>query len=493
MGFRFFRRIRIVPGLSLNLSKSGISASVGPRGGKLTVGPRGVTRSLGLPGTGLFWRDRIASGHRGSQRSTQQSRSLLHSSVSTDEIAEALDLTPEGLEVLEAIRSGKDGVTKTFKSGADLLAHWESVKSLPGAFMKHPKTGRSMTDAQVRAFAEKMDKDAALERLIKEIAQEEEELQQIIRYWNPLPPIPSWEEYTLQYEGIQSAPFPEAAPRPPLPPLESSVRLTLTKEQEDLLNRNLINRALPWLRNRKLLQAVEDLLPLRLEGAHAAYVAELAQHEKALLEHAAREAEWRETCLQEARHLYALMEGKDEALVAEAACAAIDSLALPFEADCRIMLNDDTSLFVDIDLPEIEDVVPESRRVANKNGTERVLRRKPEDRNDLYAELVIGHCLNICAQLFLSLPRLVEVTMAAYTQRKARKADDVDTYILEWKVGRDSLGQVAAEDSLDHARLLHLLNRFSSRYEILSSGAFRAIPRPAWTLDHDDKIGCDAG
>ena len=55
MAFRFFRRIRLAPGLSLNLSKSGASVSLGPRGAKLTLGSKGVRKTLGLPGTGLYY------------------------------------------------------------------------------------------------------------------------------------------------------------------------------------------------------------------------------------------------------------------------------------------------------------------------------------------------------------------------------------------------------------------------------------------------------
>ena len=53
MGFRFFRRIRIAPGVSLNLGKRGASVSVGPRGAKMTFGSRGVRSSVGIPGTGI--------------------------------------------------------------------------------------------------------------------------------------------------------------------------------------------------------------------------------------------------------------------------------------------------------------------------------------------------------------------------------------------------------------------------------------------------------
>ncbi|MCL4744386.1 MAG: DUF4236 domain-containing protein [Burkholderiaceae bacterium] len=55
MSFRFWRRIRIAPGVTLNLSKSTASLSFGPRGAKYTVSPRGNRITAGLPGTGLFY------------------------------------------------------------------------------------------------------------------------------------------------------------------------------------------------------------------------------------------------------------------------------------------------------------------------------------------------------------------------------------------------------------------------------------------------------
>lgn len=46
--------MKVAPGLTINLSKSGASLSVGPRGSKVTFGRRGVRQTVGLPGTGLY-------------------------------------------------------------------------------------------------------------------------------------------------------------------------------------------------------------------------------------------------------------------------------------------------------------------------------------------------------------------------------------------------------------------------------------------------------
>lgn len=62
MGFRFQKRISILPGIRINLSKSGPSASVGPRGADVNIGTHGVTTNAGIPGTGLSYRQKVGGG-----------------------------------------------------------------------------------------------------------------------------------------------------------------------------------------------------------------------------------------------------------------------------------------------------------------------------------------------------------------------------------------------------------------------------------------------
>ena len=55
MPFRFYRRKKILPGVSVNLSRSGLSVSLGPSGAKVTIGPKGVRKTVGIPGTGISY------------------------------------------------------------------------------------------------------------------------------------------------------------------------------------------------------------------------------------------------------------------------------------------------------------------------------------------------------------------------------------------------------------------------------------------------------
>src|SRR5262249_18321741 len=55
MSWRFRRRLRILPGITWNFSKSGVSTSFCVRGAHYTVGPRGRRFTVGIPGTGLSY------------------------------------------------------------------------------------------------------------------------------------------------------------------------------------------------------------------------------------------------------------------------------------------------------------------------------------------------------------------------------------------------------------------------------------------------------
>ena len=55
---RFRRSIRIAPGVRFNLNKQSHSVTMGRRGVHYTRSSNGtVTKSFGIPGTGISWRE----------------------------------------------------------------------------------------------------------------------------------------------------------------------------------------------------------------------------------------------------------------------------------------------------------------------------------------------------------------------------------------------------------------------------------------------------
>jgi hypothetical protein len=61
MPWRFRRSVKILPGVRLNIGKSGSSVTAGGRGLKTTVGHGNVRRTVGIPGTGLSYTNTTSS------------------------------------------------------------------------------------------------------------------------------------------------------------------------------------------------------------------------------------------------------------------------------------------------------------------------------------------------------------------------------------------------------------------------------------------------
>src|SRR5690606_6281337 len=74
----------------LNVSGSGVSMSMGPRGASVTLGKRGIYRNLGLPGTGIYHRTRLAGG----KDTTQGSRGATRREIEAAQLQQFFDASP---------------------------------------------------------------------------------------------------------------------------------------------------------------------------------------------------------------------------------------------------------------------------------------------------------------------------------------------------------------------------------------------------------------
>ncbi len=79
MGFKFRRSVKIAPGVRLNISKSGPSVSFGRRGARVTVGKDRITKTVGIPGTGVSYTDTDRIGGKkksGRKKKTKSAQNL---------------------------------------------------------------------------------------------------------------------------------------------------------------------------------------------------------------------------------------------------------------------------------------------------------------------------------------------------------------------------------------------------------------------------------
>ncbi len=76
MAWSFRKRVKVLPGLWLNFSKSGISTTIGTKGASMNFGKRGVYGTVGIPGTGLYKREKVSGSskkHAQQPKTEQQS------------------------------------------------------------------------------------------------------------------------------------------------------------------------------------------------------------------------------------------------------------------------------------------------------------------------------------------------------------------------------------------------------------------------------------
>lgn len=122
MGLRYRKQIKLMPGVKLNISKTGLSTSIGKPGRTLNVSKRGVKSTVGLPGTGLSYSQMLTKGRR---------RSRIRSNGSA--------------------RQNRGTLREEFKAKYGLKD--SEVDRLIKLYRKHPRRFLRMSESELMAYA----------------------------------------------------------------------------------------------------------------------------------------------------------------------------------------------------------------------------------------------------------------------------------------------------------------------------------------------------
>jgi len=82
MSWKYRKRIRVIPGFRLNLSKTGMSATVGMKGFNVNLGRNGTYLNTGIPGSGVY--DRVKLGGGKSSKPAPQNEDAQNFQMPTD-------------------------------------------------------------------------------------------------------------------------------------------------------------------------------------------------------------------------------------------------------------------------------------------------------------------------------------------------------------------------------------------------------------------------
>ena len=175
MSWRFRQSFKILPGLKLNLSKGGLSASVGGAPFTMNLGRRGLYATASIPGTGIQFRQRLSGeSHPNSQSGLYEPpRSPLSSNYP--------DSPPSSLPPLDS----SSAPLREIRSASTELLTSESLKELKNliqtAYEEHeeitivPATRKLLEDG-ISLYRYRRDKDWLLTDCISFVVMEDEQI-----------------------------------------------------------------------------------------------------------------------------------------------------------------------------------------------------------------------------------------------------------------------------------------------------------------------------
>ncbi len=442
MGFRFRRSVKLMPGVRLNVGLGRSSLTLGGRGATVNLSSRGARTTLGIPGTGLSWTSRTGSSS-GRNRSTGGARGP------TQRQLEAQARRENQLR-LQAAAETQVAAAQSVRQ--DLLDCWRDMPLVPSAedysraCIESPFEGQALP---VPAEAEER------RRLVSGI----EASVRKDRGWTG---IGLWGFAVLMF-----------------PCVFGGVGASL---QNAIGNWSILFALIayvgfvalctvPWKRGTRALIAkrIETEWPERWNALQSDYQA-YQEESTAWPERERERASW-------ARRLVA---GEQEALE-ETVSSSLEDLDFPFETQCRVAVPDSENAFVLVDLPEIEDVIPEVRQRALKNGTVKEVRRTKTERNADYLHLIAGIALLLARTAMGAGPTLRRAHVAAYTQRRKRGTGLVaDEYVYEAVFERPEVAGWTPS-TVDPVQVLTASPR--NRLDLRDNGELKRIDPPGWMAE----------
>lgn len=464
MGLRFRKSVKIAPGVKLNFSKSGVSTTFGGKGFSTTVSKRGTYRNIGIPGTGISYRKKIAGRSSKSHASHKTARTRVSSS---SRAGSAQPKLPAAVQEWIAL-TGESNPSASISL------------SDTGEVTIEDSHGRVITDPQLisvikRTPQYKQQMAVLVENQRKEVAGKVDDLnsetQSIVGIGGNSADVFSPEQFAgaleeLEPDWYEPAEFEEDEPD------QDSVVMALSEEAD----KNV--KGLPWKVKKLRQQYVEDNFASRFASKHDGWAARKESFDKAEREKAANlNAQFQDEYEQTKFALERAISGDSDYIEEQssnwlAECQQwIAHSELDIDFDIAFEYHDDVqALMVDLDLPEIENLPTQvATQLANgnlkmKDKTQKTLRAE-------YAQCVFGLAEFVSSNLFNVSPVIETVVISGYTQRRNKSGDLVDDYIYSIRFTRDDFYGV----NWDRNNPEVFCMSFENRCNMTTTKVFKAI------------------
>ena len=432
MGYRFRRSIKI-GGLKFNLYRSGISLSTGIRGANITIGQRGIFGNVGIPGSGISYRSKIA-GY--SQPKIQR-------------------MEPEELG--------------------------QPIQRVPVKFVIDDETGESSwKDENMNPLSEniiqvaKKQNRETIYKLLQETSDKiNDKIVSLLNIHLKTPPPDTIISYTsLVYQGDKPI-SPNIAQyklnKPDKPILKEknllSKKVSFLGKQLEKSNQKIMDeydqKKIEWQRN-------QSEMDKKLEKANKEYEDNLAKFEKEKSDFDNKQIQIKQLIeVDRLNNTEAMNFYLEEYL---------DALEWKLDTNVSFEINDrGKQILIDLDLPEIE-MMPNKNSKVNHNKlnlTITVISKRQQQINYLTHIHAIG--FRVVGETFIALPSIEEVVLSGYSQRPNKKTGHIENeYLYSVRVKRSDWEKINFL-GLESVNIIECFELFDLRRIINKSGIIEPI------------------
>lgn len=411
---RFRKSVSLMKGVKLNASKSGVSFTVGGKGISLNVGKKGVFLNTSIPGTGLYDRKRI-----------------------------------------DTLITEKLGIGKKKKAAAKEAAVPDFTMTLneQGEVVIENENGRAITnEAQLRTIRQTEEyKETYAELMaayLKQLNAATDSFTQIYKLSADVSANGNHHAATLASPAKEAFNEPKPTRESIMPALEAAA-------EEDAARFPFYSRK---LKKRQFVQQQMEVF-----------------YARALDEWEARKAEWEKenddvelTLPQSASADQAVTPDFIEQQIEK----WISTLELPVDFALQYDYDENSGvLWVDLDLPEIEDV-PTEKAVELKSGQVKAKEKSQKELRQDYVTCVFGLAVFFSSYLFCLSQHIGQLVISGYTQRRNdRSGETEDNYIYSIIFDRDAFEKGRHKKSEPYA----FCQNFRNRVNLLATSELKTI------------------
>ena len=426
MAFRFRKSFKLMPGIRLNIGKNGISSiGVGPRGASVSIGKQGTYANVGLSGTGISFRERI-------DNKAEQKR-----------IAKA----QEKLERIERIQEALSQVKLSLDEKGSIVAL--------NAF------GEPLSRSEVRLMWEQQ-VDTILEWFQNRVDEINGDVELIENIYLDTPDPKNPPEYHKKEfdELVPTKPnFNNKPHKKELQPLGFFAKLFKSKReayQRKIEENEETYKKIIEVWNQRRIKAFQEY-EIKLEK----WKEEKEKFDK------------KEKYIKE--NFFTLMN-EDVSFMEQMLEEVLNTLSWPRETLISYEIEDQgKEIWVDIDLPEIEDLPQKIATIAS-SGRKLNIKNKAKKQLQLeYADHIYGIAFRVSGTIFATLPAVERIILSGYSQRPDQTTGKInDEYLYSYKVDRDRFTKIDFS-VLERVDPKIAMDVFENRKRMTATGIFKAI------------------